>query len=81
MAVSFLDLRCGDRVRVLQVECGGPAVARLEELGLTLGTEISVIKVAPMGDPIEIEFRGQRICVRRSEVTGFIVERLPQVDV
>lgn len=43
-------------------------------MGLTVCTEIRVTKVAPFGDPIEVLFRRQRICVRRSESEGIDVE-------
>jgi ferrous iron transport protein A len=40
---------------------------RLMEMGLIPGTEVQVLGVAPLGDPIEIELRGYRLSLRRSE--------------
>lgn len=74
MVVTLQDLRCGDRVRVVQIDPSGPGLGRLEELGLTAGTLVQVVKVAPLGDPVEIEFRGQRICLRRAEAVGLSLE-------
>jgi ferrous iron transport protein A len=47
---------------------------RLQEMGLTVGTQFKVIKVAPFGDPIEIDVRGYRLCLRKRETQGFEVE-------
>ncbi len=41
---------------------------RLSEMGLTGGTEITKISVAPLGDPIQYSIRGYRIALRKSEV-------------
>ncbi len=40
---------------------------RLLEMGLTPGVEVAMIGVAPLGDPLELELRGYRLSVRRSE--------------
>ena len=40
---------------------------RLLELGLTIGTSVRVLNVAPLGDPIEIEVRGSRLSIRYNE--------------
>jgi Fe2+ transport system protein FeoA len=40
---------------------------RLMEMGLVPGTEVAVINVAPLGDPLEIEVRGSRWSIRRAE--------------
>lgn len=47
---------------------------RLAEMGLTQGAEFTVVKVAPLGDPIEIDLRGYRLCLRRKETSCFEVE-------
>jgi ferrous iron transport protein A len=41
---------------------------RLAELGFVPGTQLCIIRSAPLGDPIEIEIRGTRVCVRREEI-------------
>ncbi len=48
---------------------------RLLEMGLTKGTAVSVIRVAPMGDPIEIQLRGYRLSLRRSEAESVMIEK------
>jgi Fe2+ transport system protein FeoA len=56
------------------VHDGDPAVARrLLELGLVPGTEVRMIRRAPLGDPVEVELRGYRLCVRRADLAGLRV--------
>jgi Fe2+ transport system protein FeoA len=65
--IGFGELRMGMVARVCEVDENCLESRRLQELGFTLGTEFSVIKVAPLGDPVEIDVRGYRICLRRQE--------------
>lgn len=62
------ELKQGMKARVTTVDESDELCPRLLELGLTPGVEFEVIKVAPFGDPIEINVRGYKLCVRRSEV-------------
>ena len=50
--------------------------ARLLEMGLTPGVEVAVIGAAPMGDPLELEVRGYRLSVRRSEAARIEIDPL-----
>ena len=47
---------------------------RLLELGLTPGTQVSVIGVSPLGDPLELEVRGSRLSIRKKEALAIEVE-------
>jgi Fe2+ transport system protein FeoA len=47
---------------------------RLMEMGLVPGTEITVTRHAPLGDPIELTVRGTRLCLRRSDADCFLVD-------
>lgn len=71
---SLADLIPGQRARVAAVS--GPAASRnrLLEMGLTRGTVIELIRVAPLGDPIELELRGYRLSVRRAEAANVSIE-------
>ena len=72
--MTFADLKHGMTVRVKAIELETPECRRLEEMGLTLGTRFRVVKVAPFGDPIEIDLRGYRLCLRKGETLGFVLE-------
>lgn len=57
----------GDQAIVTRVIGDGPIERRLLDLGLLPGTVVSVLRRAPLGDPIEYELRGYRLCLRRTE--------------
>lgn len=70
------DLRPGDRARLLPVILDHPATPKLLAMGLLPGTEVAVIQVAPLGDPVEIEFRGMRLSLRRADAAAVQLEKL-----
>lgn len=72
--MKFDGLKKGMKVRVCTVKGCTQDCVRLQEMGLTVGTCFSVVKVAPLGDPIEIDVRGYRLCLRKRETTDFEVE-------
>lgn len=74
--MKFSEVRQGMRARVIRVDSSAQALTRLQEMGLTAGTEFTVNKVAPFGDPVEISLRGYRLCLRRREAEGVEVEAL-----
>lgn len=72
--MTFAELKKGMSARIVEVPAVGDDNRRLMEMGLVKDTEFRVIKVAPLGDPIEIDLRGYRLCLRKQEMTGFGVE-------
>jgi ferrous iron transport protein A len=52
---------------VQEISGGDDVSVRLLEMGLTPGVEVEVVGAAPLGDPIELEVRGYRLSVRKSE--------------
>ncbi len=70
------ELRCGDKAQVTGYCDRSDCVMRLCEMGLTLGTEFQVTKIAPLGDPVELCFRCQKLVVRSAEVSGIDVEKV-----
>jgi Fe2+ transport system protein FeoA len=64
----------GSRARVLEVRGSDDVAVRLMEMGLIPGTDLAVLGTAPLGDPLELEVRGYRLSVRRSEAARVFVE-------
>lgn len=66
--VRTLDqLRDGDHGVIDAVECPPAVARRLMELGLVPGTSITLVRRAPLGDPMEVAVRGVRLSLRRAE--------------
>lgn len=57
----------GQRGTINQLLGDGEITQRLLEMGLTSGTEIEIVRFAPMGDPIDIKIRGYHLSLRRQE--------------
>ncbi|HLP00059.1 MAG TPA: FeoA family protein [Fimbriimonas sp.] len=74
--IDFSELKKGMQARISALPPQSDEVKRFQEMGLVAGTEFKVIKIAPMGDPIEIDLRGYRLCLRKQEMSGFEVEVL-----
>ena len=55
----------------------GTAFLRLREMGLLVGTSITLVRTAPMGDPIEIKVRGYHLTLRKSEAEHVLVLPAP----
>ena len=63
----LVDLPVGAQGRVIKVTGDDEVSLRLLEMGLTPGVSLAVLGTAPLGDPLEIELRGYRLSVRRTE--------------
>lgn len=72
--ISLADLRPGAVARVAAVDAGSRIGRRLLDLGFVPGTGVAVVRRAPLGDPVEYELRGYRVCLRRSEAMRIQVE-------
>lgn len=67
-AARTLDqLAAGERGVIASVDCPPTIARRLMELGVLPGTEVEVIRRAPLGDPMEIALRGVHLSLRKSE--------------
>lgn len=64
----------GSRARVVEVRGSDDVAVRLMEMGLIPGTELALLGTAPLGDPLELEVRGYRLSVRKSEAARIAVE-------
>ena len=74
MARSLADLSIGGKGRVLGLRGEPQLEQRLLEMGLLPGTEVEVIRQAPLGDPIEVQLLGYRLSLRRSEAACVEIE-------
>ena len=71
---TLKNVKVGKRVRVGKV-CGEGAIKRrIMDMGITKGVEIYVRKVAPLGDPIEINVRGYELSLRKADAEMIEVE-------
>jgi Fe2+ transport system protein FeoA len=69
------DLIIGQKAKVLMLHNDNKALRRrLLDMGITKGVEIKLKKIAPMGDPIDIELRGYELCLRLDDLKNIDIE-------
>ena len=71
---SLRDVSVGGTCTVLKIHGEGPVKRRIMDMGITKGVEIYVRKVAPLGDPMELNLRGYELSVRKSDAEMIEVE-------
>lgn len=72
--MTLKDLRPGESGTVTGYE-GLGAAGRLMEMGLIPGTEVMVVRLAPMGDPMDLKVRGYHLSIRKREAARIYVEK------
>ncbi len=70
------EIQPGEKCRLLTVGGEGVLRRRLLDMGFTPHTLVTVRKVAPMGDPIEVGLRGYIITIRKEEAAKLTVEKV-----
>ena len=68
------DLPVGSKGVVLGFDVASSQRIRLLEMGLTEGTEFQIVRLAPLGDPIDVKVRGYHLSLRRKEAGGIRVK-------
>jgi len=68
-ALPLTQLAPGQAGHIAVPEPGQKLSLRLRELGFVPGTPIAVIRRGALGDPIQVELRGYRICIRRADLS------------
>ncbi len=64
---TLKQAKIGETVRVVKVHGEGAIRRRIMDMGITKGVNITVRKVAPLGDPIEINVRGYELSLRKAD--------------
>jgi len=71
--IPLSDLKIGQTAKVVEFLEDNQISQRIEEMGLTIGEEIEILRFAPLGDPIEIKIRGYLLSLRKEEAESILV--------
>ncbi len=71
---TLRDARIGETVKVKRLHGEGAVKRRIMDMGITKGIEVFVRKVAPLGDPIEVNVRGYELSLRKADAEMIEVE-------
>ena len=72
--MTLKDLKVGTTCKVKKIHGEGPVKRRIMDMGITKGVEIYVRKVAPLGDPMELNLRGYELSLRKADAEMIEVE-------
>ena len=72
--MTLKEAKVGDTVKVVKINGVGPVKRRIMDMGITKDVEIYVRKVAPLGDPFELNVRGYELSIRKADAEMIIVE-------
>ncbi|MBX0328465.1 ferrous iron transport protein A [Oscillochloris sp. ZM17-4] len=73
--IPLSDLPVGQSATIVTLGVVGALRRRLLALGLLPGERLTVARVAPMGDPLEIELKGYRLSLRKADAREIMVSR------
>ena len=71
---TLKEAKVGDTVTVVKLHGEGAIKRRIMDMGITKGTTVYIRKVAPLGDPVEINLRGYELSLRKADAEMIEVE-------
>ena len=71
---TLKDQKVGQKACVVKLHGEGPVKRRIMDMGITKGVEIYVRKVAPLGDPMELNLRGYELSLRKADAAMVEIE-------
>ena len=71
---TLSDIRVGETAKVIRLHGEGAVKRRIMDMGITKGVEGFVRKVAPLGDPFEVNVRGYELSLRKADAEMIEVE-------
>ncbi len=72
--MTLREVKVGQTAKVVKLTGTGPVKRRIMDMGITKGQLVRVIKVAPLGDPMEITVRNYELSVRKADAEMIEVE-------
>jgi ferrous iron transport protein A len=76
--IKLSNLKPGQKGKIAQV-CGNPDFRlRMMEMGFTKGTEVMVVKYAPLNDPVEFVIKGYHVTLRKDQASDILISEPDQ---
>jgi len=72
--MTLADLKIGEKGKIVKIQVTGAFKRRLMDMGVIVGTDIRVEKVAPLGDPIGVRIKSYALSLRVEEARQIEVE-------
>jgi len=76
LSVPLGELQAGDRAQVVEIRGSGKHQRRMLDMGFVPGAEVTIVRKAPLGDPVEYRVKGTAVALRRREADSVLVMEL-----
>jgi Fe2+ transport system protein FeoA len=74
--MALNELSPGEKGQIERVEGDGAIKRRIRDMGVTTGSLVEVIRVAPMGDPMDVKLKGYHLSLRKEEAKDILVKKV-----
>ena len=71
---TLRQAKVGDTLKIVKIHGDGAVKRRIMDMGITRGIEVHIRKVAPLGDPVEVNVRGYELSIRKAVADMIEVE-------
>ena len=71
---TLKNVECGQTVKVSRLGGEGAVRRRIMDMGITKGVTVHIRKVAPLGDPVEVNVRGYELSIRKADAEMIEIE-------
>ena len=78
MAITIKDLKIGENAKIVKVGGEGALRQHFLDMGVIPGAEVTVVKYAPLDDPLELQIHGYRLALRLADAGQIEVEKIGQ---
>ncbi len=72
--MKLSELKTGQNARIRKLSCSGSLKSKLIEMGVLNGERIQMVRIAPLGDPVEVLIKQYKLSLRKKDAEGITVE-------
>jgi Fe2+ transport system protein FeoA len=76
MSTTLSELKPGEKGQIVKVGGASAIRRRIADMGVTTGSLVEVIRVAPMGDPIDVKIKGYHLSLRKEEAADIAINKV-----
>ena len=74
--MTLSELKTGQSARISRLSCSGSLKSKLIDMGVLNGERIQVVRIAPLGDPVEVLIKQYKLSLRKKDAEGITVEEV-----
>ena len=78
MSTTLDTIKPGEKGIIEKIGGAGPIKRRIRDMGVTPGSLVEVVRIAPLGDPMDVKIKGYHLSLRKEEARDIRVARIEQ---